>query len=103
MENKRRLSVLSLKKQNILRGKGIDIHSALRKVEKILPKDSLVLPKHKYTGLQTTPLEELVEDEGNPLSGWEPFNQVDDVAKIHDLDYSKAKVKQISIRQTGKC
>ena len=62
MHSKRLLSVQSLQKQNILRGNGIDIHNIIRKIETKLPKDALVLPKHRYCGLQTKPLEEELDE-----------------------------------------
>ena len=93
MDNKRILAVASLKKRNILKGGAFDIHNVLRKIESKLPRDSLVLPKHRFCGLQTTPLEEELDEDGNPLPGHEPYNQVDDVCRIHDFMYSKAKNK----------
>ena len=94
MDNKRILAVASLKKRNILKGNGaFDIHNVLRKIESKLPRDSLVLQKHRFCGLQTTPLEEELDEEGNPLPGHEPYNQVDDVCRQHDFMYSKAKNK----------
>ena len=52
-----------------------------------------MLPKHRFCGLQTTPLEEGLDEDENPMPGREPYNQVDDVCRIHDFMYSKAKNK----------
>ena len=103
MSNAQKLAVLTSKQYLVQSGGnisinnnlgfGFDIHKILRKVEKVLPKDSLTLPKHRYCGLQTTPLEEELNEDGSPKPGHEPYNQVDDVCRNHDYLYSKAKNK----------
>ena len=65
MNNRQHLSVLSLQQQNILKkypgkqsAKGLDLQKGLRKIKRFLLKDMLTLPNHRYTGIQSTPLED---------------------------------------------
>ena len=104
MDNKRILAVASLKKRNILKGDGaFDIRNVLRKIESKLPRDSLVLPKHRLCGLQTTPLEEELDKDGNPLPGHGPYNKVDDVCRQHDLCILRLKIRLINIKLIKLC
>ena len=97
MNNKQNLSVLLLRKNNILTdytkqqtASGIDIHKLIGKLPH--PRRGWVLPGHKYCG-PFNPLDEQVDDNGNPKPGYEPKNQVDDICRIHDIMYDKAKNK----------
>ena len=88
MENQRLLSVQSLQRQNILRGNSIDIHKLIGKLPK--PKKGFVLPGYRYCG-PFNPLDEQVDEDGNPLPGNEPVNELDDICRIHDNMFEKAK------------
>ena len=95
MNNKQNLAVLTSQDyllQNIMDKSGqsggkFDLQKGLRKVERFLPKDILTLPNHRYTGIQSTPLEEELDENDNPLPGHLPYNQVDSIALQHDLCY----------------
>lgn len=71
-------------------GKAIDIHKWIGKLPK--PKAGWVLPKHKFCG-PYNPLEKQLDEDGNPLPGHEPYNQVDSICLEHDKDYDKAQTK----------
>ena len=88
MNSRQLLTVQSLKQQNILRGNGIDIHKLIEKLPR--PKRGWVLPGYRYCG-PFNPLEEQVDEDGNARSGSEPVNDLDDVCRIHDNMYGKAK------------
>ena len=90
MDSKRILSVQSLQRQNILKGNGFDIHSLIGKLPR--PKKGWVLPGYRYCG-PFNPLEEQVDENGKALLEHQPYNQVDDVCRIHDNMYSKARNK----------
>ena len=97
MDNARNLAVLTSKEydlQNIITGKGFDLQKNLRKVERFLPKDILTLPKHRYTGIQSTPLEDELDENDNPLPGHLPYNQVDAIALKHDICYRDSDSKR---------
>jgi len=47
------------------------------------------LPGHKYTEPFTT-LEYRIDKDGNPLVGYEPYNQIDNIAIHHDVCYKNA-------------
>ena len=68
-------------------GEGFDFHNLLGKLPK--PKRGFVLPKYRYCGAYN-PLDEQVDEDGNALPGNEPYNQVDDICRIHDNAYEKA-------------
>ena len=90
MDNARNLAVLTSKEydlQNIITGKGLDIHKLIGKLPR--PKKGFVLPGYRYCG-PFNPLDEQVDSDGNPLPGHEPYNQVDDICRIHDNAYEKA-------------
>ena len=100
MNNRQQLSVLLPMKNNILtdhtknhKGGSFDLQKGLRKMERFLPKDILTLPKHRYTGIQSTPLEDELDENDQPLPGHEPFNQVDELALQHDICYRDSKSK----------
>ena len=76
-----------------MNGYGFDLQAGLRKVERFLPKDILTLPNHRYTGIQSTPLDEELDEDDNPLFGHEPYNQVDALALNHDVCYRDSKSK----------
>ena len=44
------------------------------------------LPEHKYTG-PFTELEKRLDENDNPFPGYEPFNQIDQIAMKHDICY----------------
>jgi len=54
-----------------------------------IPLKNLHLPGHKYTGPFTT-LESRIDKDGNPLPGYEPNNQIDNIALHHDVCYKNA-------------
>ena len=99
MSNAQNLAVLTSQQyllQNILdksgqTGNGFDLQKGLRKVERFLPKDILTLPNHRYTGIQSTPLEEELDENDNPLPGHQPYNQVDRIALSHDICFRDAE------------
>jgi hypothetical protein len=63
---------------------GFDIHGLLGKIPH--PKKGWTLPNHKYTG-PFNPLSEQLDEYDNPIPGQEPYNQVDDIARQHDICY----------------
>ena len=65
-------------------GGNIDIHTIIGKMPR--PDKGFVLPNHKYTG-PYNPLHEQLDDNDNPLPGQEPFNQVDEISRRHDICY----------------
>lgn len=71
---------------------GGDIVSSLSKVsEKIgIPLKNWHLPGHKFTG-PFTELDKRLDENDNPLPGYEPFNQVDEIAMKHDICYRDAE------------
>jgi hypothetical protein len=68
----------------------IDIHKIIGKFWK--PKQGWVLPNYKYCG-PYNPLEMQVDSKGKPLPGHEPYNQVDDICRQHDIAYDNANNK----------
>ena len=50
------------------------------------PKNSFVLPKHRFTG-PYTPLHLQLDSKDNPLPGNEPYNVVNDISMRHDICY----------------
>ena len=54
-----------------------------------LPLKNWHLPKHKYTG-PFTELHKRLDENENPLPGFEPYNKIDEVAMKHDICYSHA-------------
>ena len=95
MNNKQNLSVLTGQQflvQNILdksgqTGNGFDFHKVIGKLPR--PKKGWVLPGYRFCG-PFNPLDEQVDSDGNALPGSEPYNQVDDICRIHDHMYEKA-------------
>jgi len=71
--------------------RGRDIVSGASKLaDKIgIPLKNWHLPGHKYTGPFTT-LESRIDKNGNPLPGYEPYNQIDNIALHHDVCYKNA-------------
>ena len=63
---------------------GFDVHSLLGLLPR--PSKGFVLPNHKYTG-PWNPLHTQLDENDNPLPGQEPFNQVDETARKHDICY----------------
>lgn len=63
------------------------VHSVARKLG--IPLKNWHLPGHKFTG-PFTELEKRVDERGNPLPGFEPYNQIDDIARRHDWCYMTA-------------
>ena len=71
MDNKRILAVASLKKRNILKGGAFDIHKAIGKLPR--PRDVDLCHQDTVIWVQTTPLEEQLDENDNPLPGHEPI------------------------------
>ena len=70
------------------KGKGVDIHKAIGKLQK--PKSGWTLPGHKYTGPYND-LENQVryDNQGNILEIYDkPTGKTDAIAMQHDVDYS---------------
>jgi len=66
------------------------VSSASKLADKIgLPLKNWHLPGHKYTGPFTT-LESRLDKNNNPLPGYEPYNQIDNIALHHDVCYKNA-------------
>jgi len=69
---------------------GDNVPSASKLADKIgLPLRKWHLPGHKYTGPFTT-LESRHDKNNNPLPGYEPYNQIDNIALHHDVCYKTA-------------
>ena len=96
MNNAQNLAVLTSQQyllQNIMDkskqyGGKFDFHNLIGKLPR--PKKGFVLPNYKYCGAYN-PLDEQVDEAGDPLPGHEPYNQVDNICRIHDNMYEKAK------------
>lgn len=73
-----------MKPRSIVKG-GLDIHKIIGKIP-FKPKKGFVLPYHKYTG-PYNPLSEQLDEEDNPLPGQEPYNNVDELSRKHDICY----------------
>jgi len=71
--------------------RGGDIVSGASKLtDKIgIPLKNWHLRGHKYTGPFTT-LESRIDKNNNPLPGYEPYNQIDNIALHHDVCYKNA-------------
>jgi len=67
-----------------------DIVSSVSKLAKQIgvPLENLHLPGHKYSG-PFTELHKRLDENGNPLPGFEPYNQIDKIAMHHDINYRK--------------
>jgi len=66
------------------------VSSASKLANKIgLPLKNWLLPGHKFTG-PITELESRIDKDGNPLPGYEPYNQIDNIALHHDVCYKNA-------------
>jgi len=66
------------------------VSSASKLADKIgIPLKNWHLPGHKYTGPFTT-LNERLDKNNNPLPGYEPYNQIDNIALHHDVCYTNA-------------
>ena len=72
------------------RGGSFDIHKLIGRLP--TPKRGWTLPAHRFCG-PYNPLESQLDDDGNPLPGQEPYNEVDAICLEHDKDYDKAKSK----------
>ena len=113
MNNKQNLAVLTsqdyllqiIMDKSKQSGGKFDLQKGLRKIERFLPKDILTLPNHRYTGIQSTPLEEELDENDNPLPNHEPYNQVDSIALQHDLCFRNAErlPKNQSLPAKHKC
>ena len=79
-------SFISNKKGGLL-----DLHALIGKLPK--PKGGFTLPRHKYTG-PYNPLDKQLDANDQPLSGQEPYNQVDAIAMKHDICYRDNDNKQ---------
>ena len=51
-----------------------------------IPLRNWHLPGHKFTG-PFTELDKRLDEHDNPLPGYEPFNQIDEIAMKHDICY----------------
>jgi len=66
------------------------VSSASKFADKIgIPLKNWHLPNHKFTG-PFTDLESRIYKDGNPLPGYEPYNQIDNIALHHDVCYKSA-------------
>ena len=65
---------------------GGDLVSAASKLANKLgiPLKNWHLPGHKFTG-PFTELDKRIDENDNPLPGYEPFNQIDEIAVKHDI------------------
>ena len=72
------------------RGGAFDLHKLIEKLP--TPKSGWTLPNHKYCG-PYNPLEDQLDEDGNPLPNQKPYNQVDAICLEHDKDYDKATSK----------
>ena len=82
---------------------GGDIVSGLAKVSKKLgvPLKNIHLPKHNFTG-PFTELHKRLDENDNPLPEYQPFNQIDEIAMHHDINYRKADEGQGTRREADK-
>ena len=69
------------------RGGAFDLHKLIGKLP--TPKSGWTLPNHKYCG-PYNPLEDQLDEDGNPLPNQKPYNKVDAICLEHDKDYDKA-------------
>ena len=75
--------------------RGKDIVSGLTKTSKKLglpEPQNWHLPKHNYTGPFTN-LDERLDENEKPKPGFEPYNQIDNIAMHHDICYKHADEK----------
>ena len=72
----------------IRRCRGGDIVSGASKLASRfgIPLKNWHLPKHKYTG-PFTELHKRLDENDKPLPGYNPFNQIDEIAMKHDICY----------------
>jgi hypothetical protein len=63
----------------------MDIHKLIGKLP-FRPKRGYVLPRHRFTG-PWNPLPKQLDSNDNPVPGQEPFNEVDEVSRRHDICY----------------
>ena len=76
----------SLRNQKIFSGSDI-VSNVSNLANKIgMPVKNWHLPLHKYTG-PFTELDKRLDENDNPLPGYEPFNQIDEIAMKHDICY----------------
>ena len=68
-----------------IKGEKIDIHQLIGKIP-IIRKKGLLLYKHKYTG-PYNPLDKQLDEKDRPISGQEPYNNVDAISLKHDICY----------------
>jgi len=59
------------------------------------------LPKHKYTG-PFTDLSIRLNEDGTPKPGFEPYNQIDEIAMHHDACYSRADAGESTRKECDK-
>jgi len=74
--------------------RGGDIVSAASRLSQRLgiPLTNWHLPKHKFTG-PFTELDKRLDDSDNPLPGYTPFNQIDEIAMKHDICYRDSNIE----------
>ena len=77
-------TICNSKKCKFISGGKVDIHATIGKLPK--PKKGFVLYKHKYTG-PYNPLHQQLDEYDRPIPGQEPFNQVDEISRRHDICY----------------
>ena len=56
-----------------------------------IPLKNWHLPRHNYTG-PFTELDKRLDENDTPLPGYEPFNQIDEIAMKHDICYRDSDV-----------
>ena len=82
------------------RGGAFDLHKLIGKLP--TPKSGWTLPNHKYCG-PYNPLEDQLDEDGNPLPNQKPYNQVDAICLEHDKDYDKATSKADKHQADKRC
>ena len=65
-------------------GKGFDIHRVISKLPH--PKKGWVLPGYNYLGPLNN-LEEQLDEDDNPKEQYLPKNELDNIARLHDICY----------------
>jgi len=69
----------------------LDLYSVIGKL--LFPKGGFILPSHKYTG-PYNPLDQQSDENGTPLPGQMPFNEIDAIALKHDICYRDTSTKK---------
>ena len=73
------------------RGEAFDIHKVISKLP--IPRTGWVLPGYQYLG-QMSPLEEQIDENDNPKPSHLPKNELDDIARCHDICYYDIQINK---------